>query len=122
VTCSLHPEAQLIAGAIAVFDINDDLRRGRLGFYRGIRVDHVDQVVAGIVMTGTMPVFYKIPITAVLVDAVSRGMKPEQETIVNAYIPEFPEPSSDVSVKQSFGCLKSRRVILSCCEAFKKFF
>ena len=108
----------MIAGAIAAFVSNKSFiqRTSRLGDIL------VDQVMAGIVMTGTMPVFYKIPITAVLVDAVSRGMKPEQETIVNAYIPEFPEPPSDVSVKQSFGCLKSRRVILSCFEAFKKFF
>ncbi len=115
---STHPEVELIAGAIAAFVSNKSFiqRTSRLGDIL------VDQVMAGIVMRGTMPVFYKIPITAQLVDAVSRGMKPEQETIVDAYIPEFPEQPSDVSVKQSFECLKSRRVILSCFEAFKKFF
>jgi len=113
---STHPEVELIAGAIAAFVSNN------LNIQNDFRGILVDQVMAGIVMRGTMPVFYKIPITAQLVDAVSRGMKPEQETIVDAYIPEFPEQPSDVSVKQSFGCLKSRRVILSCFEAFKKFF
>jgi len=115
---STHPEVELIAGAIAAFV------RNKLNLQHTSRLGGtlVDQVMAGIVMRGTMPVFYKIPITAVLVDAVSRGMKPKQETIVDAYIPAFPEPPSDVSVKQSFGCLKSRRVILSCFEAFKKFF
>lgn len=114
---STHPEAELIAGAIGAFVSNNSSLR--LISTTGRR--NLNQVMAGIVMRGTMPVFYKIPITATLVDAVSRGMKPKQETIVNAYIPKFPEPPSDVSVK-SFECLESRRVILSCCEAFKKFF
>ncbi len=43
-------------------------------------------------MNGTMPMLYKIPITAELFRAVQSGEHPEQETVVHASLLEIPRP------------------------------
>ncbi len=104
------PEVRLIAGAIAAFGMNNNLSVRTLGS----RQDDapVEKVIAGITMEDEIPSFYKIPVTAGLVEAVSLGTFPQQETIVHTYTPRC---------QKDFGDLECRRVVLSCCEAFKKF-
>ena len=71
------------------------------------------KVMLGIVMDGTMPMFYKIPITAELVRAVETGKQPEQETVVHAYVPASEVPIARLSVASgrivSQGFLNTRR-------------
>ena len=74
------PELQLISDAIAAFHNDSIMRVKRLGTN-----PLTSKVMPGIVMDGTMPTFYKIPITPKLVTAVESGGQPEEETIVCAY-------------------------------------
>ncbi len=104
------PEVRLIAGAIAAFGINNNLGIRTLGSSQDDAP--VEKVIAGITMEDEIPSFYKIPVTAGLVEAVSLGTFPQQETIVHTYTPRC---------QKDFGDLECRRVVLSCCEAFKKF-
>jgi len=69
-----------------------------------------------ITMVGTMPVFYKITITAALSKAVQTGTYPETETRVLRYIPALPRRNSE-----GMRPLPNRLEILRCLEAFKKF-
>ncbi|KAI0285415.1 hypothetical protein BGY98DRAFT_945822 [Russula aff. rugulosa BPL654] len=73
----------------------------------------ISKVMPGIVMDGTMPTFYKIPITPELVTAVESGECPEQETIVYAYRPEVPRPEEGMKP------LDNRHIILPCFESFQ---
>jgi hypothetical protein len=104
------PEPRLISDTIAAFR-NDDMRR----------VKHLgtnalgSKVTPGIVMDGSMPTFYKIPITPELVGAVESGEHPEQETVVHAYRPGVPRP------EEGMRPLDNRYIILSCFEAFRQF-
>ena len=104
-------EARLISDAIAAFH-SDNVAR----------VDYLNtdpitsKVMLGIVTDGSMPTFYKIPITAELVRAVKAGEQPEQETVVHAYVLEVPRPEEGMKP------LDNRYIILSCFEAFRIFF
>jgi hypothetical protein len=104
------PEPRLISAAIAAFH-NDNIGR----------VEHLgadpltSKVMPGMVMDGTMPTFYKIPITPELVTAVESGEQPDQETVVHVYRPEVPRP------EEGMRPLDNRSIIFSCFEAFRKF-
>jgi len=102
------PELQLISDAIAAFHNDDIMRVKRLGTN-----PLTSKIMPGIVMDGTMPTFYKIPITPELVTAVESGECPEQETIVYAYRPEVPRPEEGMKP------LDNRHIILSCFESFQ---
>ena len=104
------PEPRLISDAIAAFHNNNIMRVKRLGTN-----PVASQILPGIVMDGTMPTFYKIPITNELVRAVESGEKPELETVVHVYVPEVPRPEEGMKP------LDNRVTILSCFEAFKQF-
>jgi hypothetical protein len=105
-----NPEPRLISDTIAAFHNDNIMRTNRLG------TDPLtSKVMLGITMDGTMPTFYKIPVTAELVRAVESGERPEQETIVHAYRPEVPRPEEGMKP------LDNRYIILSCFEAFKQF-
>ena len=65
-------------------------------------------------MDGSMPTFYKIPVTPELVRAVESGERPEEETVVHAYRPEVPRP------EEGMRPLDNRPIILSCFEAFRQ--
>ena len=67
-------------------------------------------------MVGTNPVFYKIPVTAELSEAVRRGTYPATETRVLKYVPVLPR-------RRSLGMrpLENRVELLACLEAFKQF-
>ena len=76
------------------------------------------QVMPGIVLIGTTPTFYKIPVTTGLVRHVAEGTYPPEKTIVFAHIPEVPRPNRRWS--EGMKPLDNRAVILSCYEAFKR--
>ncbi|KAF8905180.1 hypothetical protein CPB84DRAFT_1676753 [Gymnopilus junonius] len=108
------PQAQLIAEAIAAFTANNRTREQILGI-----PPLQSKVIAGITMTGTSPVFYKIKISAELVTAVGGGAYPNTQTIVYAHLPVVPRPQRRLS--EGMKPLDSRQIILSCYEAFKRF-
>ncbi|KAI9510940.1 hypothetical protein F5148DRAFT_481720 [Russula earlei] len=111
---STEPVPQLIAEAIAAFYTNNLTRTETLG-----QAPIDNRVFPGITMKGTSPTFFKIPVTAPLVEAVQLGQYPPEETIVYAHLPDIPRPSHRYS--EGMKPLDNRRVILSCFEAFKKF-
>lgn len=107
-------EAQLIAAALAAFQGNN-VRRWRLCDKASL----APKVVPGIIMTGSSPTFYRIPITAELADAVSLGVYPASPTVVYAHLPVLHRPG----LRQTEGMrpLDNRYCILGCFEAFKRF-
>ncbi|RDB25626.1 hypothetical protein Hypma_006166 [Hypsizygus marmoreus] len=103
------PEPELIADAIAAF-------------YRDRRIAGPSlrsKVYAGITMLGTAPMFYKIPVTADLLNSVITSQFPLQQTVVKKLIP--PVPDMIKLWEEGMRHLESRRVILQCLEAFKQF-
>ncbi|TEB33833.1 hypothetical protein FA13DRAFT_1789655 [Coprinellus micaceus] len=106
-------EPQLIAQAIAAFYENNR-RRKSIG-----RPALPLQEFAGITLTGTAPIFYKIPITQELLFAINTGQYPAQQTVVHRFIPPVPDPNSFFD--QGMQTLENRRVVLKCYEAFKQF-
>lgn len=108
------PEPLLIAEAIAAFSNNNDTRVRALG-----SPALQSKVIPGITMKGTMPIFYKIPVTAELVRAVQLGEYPAQETVVYAHLPPVPRPARRYN--EGMKPLDNRHVVLSCYEAFKQF-
>jgi hypothetical protein len=113
----VDPEPLLIAKSIAAFAANNDERVRTLGIN-----PLASKVMPGINMKGTMPTFYKIPVTANLVSAVQLGQFPGEETVVYAHVPRLPRPS-DPSGRYIEGMklLDNRQIIFSCYEAFKQF-
>lgn len=73
----------------------------------------------GITMKATFPIFYKIPITTALVNAISMGEYLKQETVVYAHSPELPRLT--FHGEKEMQVLENRTLILSCYEAFKQF-
>ncbi|KAK0222059.1 hypothetical protein IW262DRAFT_1377971 [Armillaria fumosa] len=108
------PEPQLIAEAIAAFQANNDKRTRVLG-----QDPLAHKIMPGITMTGTSPVFYKIPVTAELADSVSMGQYPPTRTVVHAHLPAVPRPGRRLS--EGMRPLDNRATILTCYEAFKQF-
>ena len=106
-TRGFDPEPRLISDTIAAFH-NDNMRRVGTN-------PLASKVMPGIVMDGSMPTFYKIPVTPELVRAVESGERPEQETVVYAHLPQVPRPEEGMKP------LDNRYIILSCFEAFKQF-
>jgi hypothetical protein len=104
------PDPRLISEAIAAFHNDNVMNAKHLG------TDPLtSKVMPGIVMDGTMPTFFKIPITTELVTAVGSGERPELDTTVHAYRPEVPRPGEGMKP------LDNRSIILSCFEAFRQF-
>jgi len=115
-------EPRLISDTIAAFH-NDNLRLGR-------DLDPLaSKVMPGIIMDGTIPTFYKIPITPELVRAVEYGEHPKEETVVHVYRPEVYIPGyhpevyilEGTSPEEGIRRLDNRYIIFSCFAAFKKF-
>ncbi|EFJ14584.1 hypothetical protein SELMODRAFT_445933 [Selaginella moellendorffii] len=107
-----HPEAQLIAEAIAAYQENSRLyERLSMGEYPD------QQIIPGIVMLGTCPTFYLIPLTKALAEAVRQGEQPSFDTAVRKYaLPMLPATVSDTMLFKSH-CFH----IAQCLEAFKRF-
>ncbi|KZV71473.1 hypothetical protein PENSPDRAFT_630163 [Peniophora sp. CONT] len=109
----LDARAQLVAGAIGAFARNNKLRREA-----GLPVVN-SAIKLGIVLLGTTPTFFKIPVTADLVRHVQLGTYPQEKTIVSAHIPSVPSPLQLPS--EGMKSLDNRYALLSCYQAFKTF-
>src|SRR6267154_2221925 len=106
------PEPEVIAGAIAAYAAiaNNQLRdRQSIPPLPAI-------TIPAITMIGTCPIFYKIPVTAELCDAVRSGRYPAIKTLVPRYIPVFSGPQT-VAMRSP----QNRVEILACLQAFKQF-
>jgi hypothetical protein len=75
-------DSQVIAGAIAAFQHNNNQRSGRFRLPR-----LASMTIPCIAMIGTRPFFYKVPVTTQLSSAVADGKYPEQPTIVTCCAP-----------------------------------
>ena len=71
----------------------------------------------GIIMVGTSPTFFKIPITQNLVAHIRDGTYPPEETHVTFCYPPVPRP--DCLRSEGMKPLDNRGGILSCYEAFR---
>jgi hypothetical protein len=122
---------QLIAEALAAFQYNN-LQRTLVGLPKLTEKvsDHCyifffflanaeNQELPRIMMFGTSPTFFRIPITDDLARAVCSGICPESETVVLVHMPEVPRPHRRLS--EGMRPLDNRRVFLQCYEAFKCF-
>ncbi|KAF9793419.1 hypothetical protein BJ322DRAFT_1034560 [Thelephora terrestris] len=106
------PYAQLVAKAVAAFDRNNQFRRWGTGLPR-----LTETIIPGIVMVGTSPVFFKIPVTETLWTHIRHGSYPPEETRVIYCYPPVPHPPCSWS--EGMMPLENRREILECFEAFK---
>ncbi|TFY65647.1 hypothetical protein EVG20_g5438 [Dentipellis fragilis] len=106
------PNPQLVAAVIAAFHCRNLSRE--LSGRRAVE----PKVMPGLVMAGTLPTFFKIPITAPLLDAVHEGTYPAEPTIVSMHIPDLPNPDR---WREGMKPLENRRHILRCLEAFRGF-
>jgi hypothetical protein len=111
---SKDPEPQLMAEAIAAFQTNNARRMRVLGLE-----PVVAKLMPGITLKGSSPIFYKIPVTAALAQAVALGAYPETPTIVHAHLPVVPRPARRLS--EGMKPLDNRASILACFQAFKQF-
>jgi hypothetical protein len=71
----------------------------------------------GIILNGTMPTFYKIPVTPNLKHHVYHGTYPSEPTIVSVHVPDLPSPHHHHS--EGMKPLDNRLAILRYYEAFK---
>ena len=68
-------------------------------------------------MIGTAPIFYRIPVTTALLQALATASYPQEETTVLRYIPPvLNQPRYRIDGMRT---LDNRRIILQCFEAFK---
>ncbi|KAF7783848.1 hypothetical protein Agabi119p4_13 [Agaricus bisporus var. burnettii] len=107
-TESTDAQAQLVAEAVADFTQNN-VNRDAQGL-----PPLAEKVIPGIVMVGTMPTFFKIPITQTLETHIAFGIYPPDETVVTYCYPPVPRPHSE-----GMKPLDNRRKVLKCYEAFK---
>ncbi|KAF8964281.1 hypothetical protein BDZ97DRAFT_1660604 [Flammula alnicola] len=105
------PEPQLIAEAIAAFYQNN-FRRTRAGLPA-----LPPTLMLGITMVGTAPIFYRIPVSTKLLDALVTASFPEDETIVLKCIP--PVCAVESYFSDGMRPLDNRHIVLQCFEAFK---
>ncbi|KAF8909712.1 hypothetical protein CPB84DRAFT_1673391 [Gymnopilus junonius] len=105
------PEPQLIAEAIAAFYQNNLRRR------TGGRPRLSSKYIPAITMVGSSPIFYRVPVTTTLLNALVTATYPAEETIVLRYIPPVPNPETyrDLGMRP----LANRRIVLQCFEGFK---
>ncbi|KAF9040149.1 hypothetical protein BJ165DRAFT_1393027 [Panaeolus papilionaceus] len=68
-------------------------------------------------MVGTMPMFFKIPITQTLVGHIASGTYPLEETEVSYCYPPTPRP--ELRRSEGMKPLDNRLQVLKCYEAFK---
>jgi hypothetical protein len=108
------PEAQLVAQAIAAFQINSRHLVDNMG-HPALQ----QATIPGISMVGTVPTFYKAHITATLVDAVETGQYPPRATIIHRFRPPVVRPAQFLA--EGMRPLDNRAVIIRCFEAFRQF-
>ncbi|KAK0218859.1 hypothetical protein IW262DRAFT_1062823 [Armillaria fumosa] len=103
-------EAQVIAEAIAAFQYNNTARE-RIG------LDPLGSMtIPAITMLGTRPIFYKVPVTQELSDAVTTGQYPISKTeVLKCVVAPASRRLSEGMEHPEF-----RREVLCHCEAFRK--
>lgn len=69
-------------------------------------------------MTGTMPTFYKIPVTTELLFSLAASQYPPKVTIIEKFLPPVPFPEKPAG--DGMKLLSNRHIILQCFEAFKQ--
>lgn len=106
-TVTDEPKPQLIAAVIAAFVENNRLRGHPL----------LQQTFPAITMVGPCPVFYKIPVTQALVDALITSQYPAQPTVVQRLVPLVPDPDS--YRRQGMNPLENRGIVFQCLEAMR---
>ncbi|KAF8532517.1 hypothetical protein JB92DRAFT_2688132, partial [Gautieria morchelliformis] len=110
---NLDVTPQLIAEAISAFQHNNLLRRKA-------KLPHLKEMIfPGIIMHGTAPEFYLIPVTQELSEAVILGRPPTIKTVVKEYIPDVPRMNK--RRLEGMMPLDNRVIIVKCYEAFKRF-
>lgn len=105
-------ESQLVTEAIAAFHHNNGNRR-LTDLPKLTR-----KLMPGIVMINSTAFFYLIPVTETLVDEISTGSYPADETVVFQFLPPIPDNVHYADHGKGMRPLENRRIIL---EAFKKF-
>ncbi|KAF8808453.1 hypothetical protein BYT27DRAFT_7137408 [Phlegmacium glaucopus] len=115
VNCGISddPEPQVIAEAIAAFYQNN-LQRKQTGLQ-----PLQSKYIPAITMIGTAPIFYRIPVTTALLQALATASYPQEETTVLKFIP--PVPNQHRYRIDGMRPLDNRHIILQCFEAFKAF-
>ena len=73
--------------------------------------------ICAIVMRRTAPIFYRVPVTTALVDALAAATYPQEETVVLRFIP--PVPNQELYRTEGMHPLANRRCVFQCLEAFK---
>jgi len=107
------PEPQLLAEAVAAFQFHN--RQLRLAGQPIINA----KVIPGIIMIGTAPIFYKIHVTAALIECIETAQYPAQVTIMRKLVPPVQRPLE--LQEEGMRPLDSRAVVFSCFEAFRQF-
>ncbi|KAK0434423.1 hypothetical protein EV421DRAFT_1909326 [Armillaria borealis] len=107
----VNARAQLVAEAVGAFNENN-AQREAVGL-----PPMEEKVIPGIVMVGTSPAFFKIPVTRTLSTHIRHGTYPPEETRVTYCYPPVPRPARRRS--EGMKPLDNRREILKCYEAFK---
>lgn len=109
-----NPEAQLIAEAVAAFQEN-------VKIYKRLGKPDIDipkqYTFPGIIMLGTCPTFYLIPISEQLADCINFGIEPINETIVMKYV----IPNLSINISDTMLSPKHARIISYCYQSFKKY-
>jgi len=104
-----YAEAQLVAEAVAARQHNVS---------NGTISSDATQTVPAILMIGTYPVFYKIPVSAELSLSIASLGYPATETVVTKCSPSVPRPSR--RHRDGMDPLDSRTSILQHLEAFRR--
>ena len=104
-----YGEAQLIAEAVAARQCN---------VRNGILDKETTEIMPAILMIGTYPVFYKIPVSAELSLSIASLDVPKVETVVTKLSPEVPRPESKYT--EGMQPLDNRTIILRYLEAFRR--
>ncbi|TFK58288.1 hypothetical protein BDN72DRAFT_966385 [Pluteus cervinus] len=108
--------ASLIAGAVAAFSLNHRLLQSASSRPDGI-------VFPGLTVIGSVPIFFKIPVTQDLVMAVNTGHYPSEPTNVQIIIPTaaVTEETGKVKLQLDLSDLEMRRNAFRYLEAMKTF-
>jgi hypothetical protein len=104
-----YGEAQLIAEAVAARQCN--VRNGVLS-------REATEIIPAILMIGTYPIFYRIPVSAELSLSIASLSYPAIETVVTKCLPEVPRPES--KYVEGMHPLDNRAAILRYLEAFRR--
>ena len=104
-----YGEAQLIAEAIAARQHN---------VIGGMVRQSDTEIVPAILMIGTYPVFYKIPVSAKLNQSIASLHYPTIETVITKCSPKVPRHSS--RYEEGMRPLDNRTIILKYLEAFRR--